>query len=365
MKSILFYVSGHGFGHARRMTQVMLALRERRPDYSITVRTAAPPRVFDPLPQSLIEPCDIDAGLSEIDPLTIDRPRSLARVLAFMERRDAIAAAEVAAVQRIAPAMIVADIPFLAAEVARQTGVPCVGISNFTWDWIYEALFQDEAAYAAIAPLIRRAHAKFTALLELPLGMTSPAIATKIAMPLISMKSRRRSADILQRLRIAADDRRLRVLFGTRGALGLATLARAAAGAPRWHFLCAADPSVALPQNATGFALGRDLDFSDVLAISDVVVSKLGYGIISECIATQKPMIWPPRVGFAEDRIVADIAPRHMPLLPMPRDAFEAGDWLPYLDRAMNLLPETGEPMPTDGAEACASWLIDAIERRP
>src|SRR5882724_8755321 len=96
--SLLFYISGHGYGHARRMTQVIGELLRLNPATRIHIRSAAPARVFEPLSSEWIETSNIDAGLGEKNPLTIDREASLSRLLAFMARRNAIVADEVAVV---------------------------------------------------------------------------------------------------------------------------------------------------------------------------------------------------------------------------------------------------------------------------
>ena len=36
-----------------------------------------------------------------------------------------------------------ADIPFLAGDIAAAAGIPIIAITNFTWDWIYEPYFND------------------------------------------------------------------------------------------------------------------------------------------------------------------------------------------------------------------------------
>ena len=355
--SFLFYVSGHGYGHARRMTQVIRAMRALAPEADIHVRSAAPARIFEPLAPDCIEPCDIDAGLLEIDPLTIDRPRSIAHLQAFMARRASILADEVAAIGRLRPSLIVADIPFLAGDAAAKTGIPCIGISNFTWDWIYENLFVGDSRYAALAGGIAESYCRFGALLELPLVRTCPAIAEKVSMPLIAMQSHRDPAGILAQLGISPRDKRPRVLFGTRGGLSPATVGAIAADAPEFFFLIPGEPLELPPDNVICVRLDPELDFSDVLRVCDVVVSKLGYGIVSECIATQTRMVWPPREGFVEDAIVEKEVPPFVPMTTMLREDYYAGRWASYLRRAMEL-PVPARRMPVDGAEACAKWLL-------
>src|SRR3712207_5405853 len=45
-KHIIYYVSGHGFGHGRRAAEVMAALFRRHPSVEIHVRTSAPAWLF-------------------------------------------------------------------------------------------------------------------------------------------------------------------------------------------------------------------------------------------------------------------------------------------------------------------------------
>jgi L-arabinokinase len=357
---VLFYISGHGFGHARRMTQVIRELLRLRPDISIRIRTAAPARVLDPLPAEWISTCEIDAGLVERDALTIDRTASLERLLTFMARREQIIRDEVAALADFRLALVVADIPFLAGDVASLLGVPCVGISNFTWDWIYQNLFCDDPRYAAIDRSIVQSHRGFSTLLELPFGRTSAAISSKIQMPLVAMRSSRSRDDILRQLNIPPHDHRPRVLIGTRGGLPADTLSRAAQDAPTFLFLCPHVDPAALPENAVSVTLSPSLDFSDVLAVSDIVISKLGYGMISECIATQTRLLWPRRMGFAEDSIVETEAPAYVPMLELPADAYRTGTWRTALGAAMNL-PPASQTIRIDGASACAQLLAGDI----
>jgi hypothetical protein len=44
---IVFYVSGHGFGHTSREIAVIHALLDARPDAEVVVKTSAPLRLFE------------------------------------------------------------------------------------------------------------------------------------------------------------------------------------------------------------------------------------------------------------------------------------------------------------------------------
>ena len=46
--------------------------------------------------------------------------------------------------------------------------------------------------------------------------------------------------------------------------------------------------------------------FTDVLAAGDVVLSKPGYGIVSECMANERALLHLPRFGFAETELLTE-----------------------------------------------------------
>src|SRR5205085_11808500 len=136
--TLLYYVSGHGFGHARRAAEVIRALRTITPDVNVYVRSSAPADIFKGLAAGPVAPSHIDAPVVERDALSLDWPATLAAAADLLRRRRPAVAREVEAVRDLGPDLVVADVPFLAGDLAAALGVRCVAVSNFTWDWIYE-----------------------------------------------------------------------------------------------------------------------------------------------------------------------------------------------------------------------------------
>ena len=62
--------------------------------------------------------------------------------------------------------MVLGDIPPLAFLAAAQAGVPGVGMSNFSWDWIYAHLARQEPGLSAAAAAAAAAYAQATNLLR-------------------------------------------------------------------------------------------------------------------------------------------------------------------------------------------------------
>ena len=138
--AVVFYVTGHGFGHAVRQIAIVNALAHRRPDVPIIVRSSVAPWLFSRSVRASVrlEPGAVDTGAIQRGSLDVDIPATLAAAHAFYAGADAWIAQETAFLAREGARLVVSDIPPLPIAAARQAGVPAIGISNFTWDWIYE-----------------------------------------------------------------------------------------------------------------------------------------------------------------------------------------------------------------------------------
>ena len=283
--------------------------------------------------------------MAEDDALTINAGQSLHKLKALVARREAVVAEEVAALRAVGPELIVSDVPFLAGDVADAAGVPCVAVSNFSWDWIYEPLFAGDARlagrYAQLSPVVRGGYARISAALQLPFGGLGDAFRKVFPVPLVAGRGTRKKSEVLAAAGLDADDPRPRVLVGMRGGLPEATVAVAAADSPDFLLIVPGDapggaapggaapggaaPGGAPQPNLVRVATGPGLDFTDLVSVCDVVVSKLGYGTVAECIAGGARMLWPRRSGFREDDVMTAELPRYLPAREIPREDFAPG----------------------------------------
>ena len=137
--AIVFYISGHGYGHAARMIEVINAVFARRPETRIGVRTAAPRWLFDLSVKGRINfsHLEADSGVVQVDSLTLDEADSIRRAASFHADLVTRAASETRHLRQIDAGLVVGDIPPLAFAVAASAGLPSIAIGNFTWDWVY------------------------------------------------------------------------------------------------------------------------------------------------------------------------------------------------------------------------------------
>lgn len=354
--TLAYYVTGHGLGHARRSAEIIRALLAMRSDVRVLVRTAAPAFVFAELGErSQFSPVTIDRGAVELDPLRIDWQASLQVVEQLLAEKDSLVAAEAKVLRLNDVKLMVADIPFLPGYIAQETKIPCWGVSNFTWDWVYEPHAGRERS--ALVNAVSEGYRQMEGLLRLPFGHEMPQFKCVIDMPLVARHSKHAPNEILRRLKIDPVDSRQRILMAMRDNAGFDAMAVAARELPEMLILCPGKlPAGVTTSNVIPFQFSDELNFSDVLSVCSASISKLGHGIVTDSIAIGVALLWPPRTGFREDAMVIDMARQNFRQRPIAVEDFLAGRWAgPLRDLLAQPAPLPGPP--SDGAEQIAKFL--------
>ena len=97
------------------------------------------------------------------------------------------------------------------------------------------------------------------------------------------------------------------------------------------------------------------LRYEDLVRAADIVVSKPGYGIISECAANGAALLYTSRGDFIEYEVLVREMPRLLPCRFISNDDLLAGRWDDALD---DLRGATRPPAPrVDGAEIVAEAM--------
>ena len=137
--SVVYYISGHGFGHASRSIEIINALVDRRPDLRVIIRSSVAPWLVERTARKgvTLSTAEVDTGVVQLDSLNLDAATSIARAEAFMATFDDRVAAEAAFLRAHDATMTISDLPPLGIAAAKAAGVPAIATGNFTWDWIY------------------------------------------------------------------------------------------------------------------------------------------------------------------------------------------------------------------------------------
>jgi L-arabinokinase len=344
---VAFYISGHGFGHAARQIEVMRALRALEPGLGFVIRTsaarwmfeAAAPRPFD------FHDVVVDTGVAQRDSLHIDEAATVRSAADFYRTFERRADDEAAAIRRMNVDLVIGDVPPVAFAAAARAGVPSIAVANFTWDWIYSIYkaFDDEAAHVRRA--IGDAYALVGTALRLPFHGGFDTMAQVRDIPLIARRSRRDPTDTR---RVLGLDPTRPVVLASFGAYG--------ADVPLEQLEQSGEFSLLAPPREAP----AGLRYEDLVAAADVVVTKPGYGIVSECIANDGALLYTSRGRFIEYDLFVREMPRFLRCRFLPMDDLRAGRWIAAVRQVLHD-PAPPERIGVDGADAAARIILDAL----
>ena len=349
---LCYYVTGHGFGHAIRTTQILKSLPPGPP---FIVKTTAPERLFrEELPGRAFEyiAAEYDCGCLQSDSVSVLRRETLTRYGEIARCNEARLPEEIAFLKGRGVRCVASDIPSFPLQAACEAGIPGVAVGNFTWHDIYSEYAETAEDVSLLAQMAAEYASAATALIT-PLHLpTMPGLFPSVeAVPLVARQGRSIRDALTSALGIAPG-KRLALLY--LGGWGLEIEWTALARLTDWAFLL--DRPV--PQTASNV---RAFDpsvwrYADVAASVDAVVSKAGYGTVTECIANSVPLVYLPRFGFAEHEALV-LGMKHWGGgIEISEAAFHAGDWRDALEAAQAAQPNS-DVFAVNGAEVIAHKL--------
>jgi L-arabinokinase len=367
LPAVFFYISGHGFGHASRQIEIIKTFARLRPDVDIVVKTTVPSWLFEKtadVPITLVS-TDVDTGVVQIDSLHLDERETVDRAAAFYATLPARAAAEADDLRRRGARMVIADAPPLPCAAAARAGVPSFVVSNFTWDWIYEA-YDDARGAGHLLETVRAAYRRATGAWRLPMHGGFATFESIVDVPFVARHARHDRAHVRGVLELPPEPVLALTSFGGYGVREsyLASLdclrecevvmTLGVGAGTEWR----PPPGVHLVRETALYAAG--LRYEDLVSASDVVVTKPGYGIIAECVANDTAILYTDRGHFVEyDALVREM-PRFLRCEYIDHDALFAGRWRDALRRLLSSPPAPERP-PTNGADVVARMIADRI----
>jgi hypothetical protein len=346
-RHIAFFLTGHGFGHGVRSSALINALPE---DIRVSVFTTLPSAFFAEevkrvAPQFTRIECEIDCGCVQFDTVSVDIAGTLAKYAALNDKRESLIAHYAAMLRASGADAVVGDIPPLAFRIAKAAGLPSVAVGNFAWTDIY-------ADYAATHPeagdLVRimredYACADLHVQLEPYHGESFEALGVRSErVGLLARVGETRRAHLAEAFGLDPHAHWCLIYVGSHGLPGVdwPRLKRF----PDWQFMGLYD----LPGAAANYRRidkGPDFSYADLTASCDLVLGKLGYGLVGEAMANATPIVFSERHHFSEYSMLKNLVENRGLGRELSLDALRRLDLEACLNWALGCQP-ISEPAP-------------------
>jgi UDP:flavonoid glycosyltransferase YjiC (YdhE family) len=361
LSSILYYITGHGFGHAVRSHQVVRALKSRRPELRVCVRTTAPDWLFANPPGAMHYSREaIDVGILQADSLEMDREKTLRACQKLLGAAPQIIEREVAFVHANQIRLILGDIPPLCFEIAARANLPSVGITNFTWDVIYGAYLSNFPGFRPPVERMTEWYSKASLALTLPYPCDMRMFPSVEPIPWIARTSSLTRAQARSKFGLPES---ATIVLTSFGGLGLERLPWGRIKQSTDFFFVATGKDHCSEGNLLVLP-DTQIHYEDLIRAADAIVTKPGYGIVADVIAQRVPILYTDRGDFDEYPRLVEALRECATAEFIPQAELLAGNVEPYLTE---LFSRDGHwpSVRLDGAQAAAERVLALLDDQP
>ena len=358
LSSILYYITGHGYGHAVRSHQVIRALASARPDLRIHVRTTAPEWLFHNVPTPVqYSRQALDVGIIQRDSLRMELSETLAACRRIYDGSKTMIESELAFIRSNNITLIIGDTPPICFEIAARAAIPSVSITNFTWDVIYRAYIDEHPGFRPLVEKITAFYGQTTLALTLPYPCDTSMFPRQQTIPWVARESALTKAQARRKFDLPESATIVLLSFG---GLGLERLPLAKLNGQREFFFVTTGESKKLDDNLLVLP-DTQSQYEDLVRAVDAIVTKPGYGIVADVLAHRLPILYTIRGNFPEyPRLVEalhDCATAEF----IPQDELLAGNLAGHLARLLNKAPNWPQ-VDLSGAPAAAQRILSMLD---
>lgn len=352
MTHLVVSISGHGFGHVAQTAPILNQLHRLLPELRLTVRSAVPnahlrSRIHVPFEHL---PGDGDIGMVMSSALDVLAGESRAAYRAFHANWDARVAGETKLLCELSADIVFSNVGYLPLSGAQRTSIPNVALCSLNWADIYRHYCDDDA----IASQIHDSYANADAFLRAIPGMAMTSLPNLIAVSPIAAIGTNRSAELAQRLKLSSGEKLVLVsLGGIAGRLPIERWPRIAG--VRW--LVQKNWQVKHPDAVILETL--QMNFNDLLASSNALICKPGYGSFTEAASSGVPVLYVNRPDWPEAPALIEWLQQNGLCREVSRQDMEQGTIADALADIWNA--PRPKPFNPEGAQQVAEWLAERL----
>lgn len=356
MKTIAYFISPHGFGHAARACAVMIALQEINPNIQFEIYTKVPLWFFqDSLSKAFnYHSLLTDIGLVQTSPLQEDLKRTIQSLDNFFPFNPLLIANLAKQIKKSQCELVICDIAPFGIAVAKEARIPVVLVENFTWDWIYEGYLNQVPSIAKHIYFLKDLFASADYHIQTQ-PVCQPNLVSLTTQP-VSRKARISKKEIRRRLILPQGTPMVLISMGGIPPQRYSFLGQIVKQQGIFFVIPGISESMQRDKNLVLLPHHCNFYHPDLIQASELVLGKLGYSTLAETYWAEIPFGYITRTGFRESEILAKFVEQKMSGFAMSESCFATGEWISLLPNYLNL------PSPrrsgSNGSEQIARFIV-------
>ena len=293
-------LSGHGFGHAGMTVPILNEIKVQNPNLRLTIRTTVP---VDWLTERIDGPFDFiqqsDFGMAMANPRRVLAEKSLTtyhHLHADWAQKVEVATDELAALK---PTLLLSNVTYISLAAAKRLEIPAIAFCSLNWADVFRHYCINLPGAKGIWEQMADSYAAADIFLQPAPSMRMPSIRNGRSIGPVAKIGRDRKRELRERLDLAEGiPIVLLVLRGMPSGFSITNWPRLKG----MRVLVGPGQKVSHPDVFP--TDGLDMPFVDLIRSCDVLITKPGYGLVTEAACNGTPVIllpwedWPETLGL-------------------------------------------------------------------
>lgn len=333
-KRLLISISSHGFGHFSMTAPVInqllaennveIILRTQVPEYLIQSRLNAPVTIIHE---------SADFGMKMDSSLDVDFAQSAAAYKTLHSQWDKSVEQEMESLQAIKPDLILANIPYLTLAAASRLKIPSLAYCSLNWADITLSYFKNEPEFVnEYIPQMNDAYNSAEKFICPAPSMNMPGLRNVENVGPVCTIGKDRKQEILTQFDLLKSSRLVLISAG-----GVPTPIPVNDWPVIDNVVWVCAWSARFNRQDIISLSDLSLPFPDLTASADLIVTKPGYGTVSESVCLAKPALYVRRPDWAEEPGLIDWWHRNGVAKEISRTQFFSGDFVNELHELVEM----------------------------
>lgn len=360
-KTLWVAISHHGFGHLGQMAPVLNQLARQHTDFSIIIQSghsrALLERFLNFAFVHIVHAADQPIRMKNA--ITLDVPATVAALQAYHVRAAEEIAFLTTHMQQYQVTLVISNIGYFPLVAAAELNLPSIAFCSLNWADILSAYAHFSVDLPPLISVIKNSYSMAEVFLAPQPAMPMPSIQDVISVGPVA-----RGGRSLALAKLLGHHATTRYGLVSLGGISYPLHYPAWPSVDGWVWIATdvenprpdlIDLPQLLPEQPTSKPL--PIEFTDVLASVDLLITKPGYGTITEAGCAGIPVACLPRPDWPETAALLHWLQQQVPVLMIDEPALISGQCLPTCAHWRDTLAFTPQPSTATGVQD----VVDAI----
>jgi len=359
-KIIAVYITGHGHGHLSQTVEVLIALSKNNQQIQFNIITSLPEsvviaRIANKISASqfhyIHDKTNTDIGVPMIDAMQVDQKKTIACYKKIHNHWGDHIHFEEQRIKALNVDIVLSNVGYIPLQAATNLSIPSVALCSLDWASTWLIFGSDDQVGKLILNQIVQAYQSANLFLQMTPHLPMTFLDNKVSVPFV-VRQGKSKRQVLEKDHPHFIGKKL-ILISMGGM-------DAEINFDQWPQI---DQVIYIVTGNNPLPKGyyhadtMGLDFSDIMASVDIVLTKTGYGMVVESAVNQTPLFYVARADWPEHDIMLKWCKDNNNVLEIDRVEFERGLTEDKIDMLLSqpIMNKTFEV--EKGVEICANRI--------